>query len=113
MMNNEKILKGNIEYANSFMEQIAGLMFRLKIPDDFAMIYDMKSERPIQIHTCFCFHRIDAIFLDSDKRVIQMYCNLRPWILAMPNSRPARYFIEVLAGRTKKLDIHLGDRVMF
>lgn len=112
-MNNDKIIASKIEYANSFIEQIAGLMFRLKVPWDFAIVYDMKKEQPIQIHTCFCFHPIDALFLDNDHRVIQMYQNLHPWILAMPNSRPARYFVETLAGRTKALDIHIGDRVVF
>jgi uncharacterized membrane protein (UPF0127 family) len=95
------------------MEQVAGLMMRLHIPNDYAMVYDMKKEEPIQIHTCFCFFAIDAVFLDSDRRVVQMLCNIRPWKLFIKPSRPARYFIETLAGEARKKNIHIGDLVVF
>lgn len=110
-MNHDKIIAYKIEYANTTIKTIIGLMFRRDIPQDFAMVFDMGYEQPIWLHTLFCSKCIDAVFLDRDKMVIQIMRCLHPWQINVKPSRPARYFIETLAGEVSRHDIHHGDTV--
>ncbi len=111
-MNRDKIIASKLEYANTTFKTLVGLMFRREIPKDYAMVYDMKYDQPVWLHTLFCYHCLDAVFLDREKTVIQIKRCLKPWSFNLEPSRPARYFIETLAGEVERHDIHYGDRVL-
>jgi uncharacterized membrane protein (UPF0127 family) len=110
-MDTDKIISKRIEYANTAVKQIIGLMFRLHIPSDLVIVYDMKTPQPIFIHTFFCFYNIDAVFLNEDHEVVQVMENLQPWQFTFKPSRPARYFIESLTGLVQRQHIRTGDRI--
>jgi uncharacterized membrane protein (UPF0127 family) len=111
-MSQDKIIASKLEYANTTFKLLLGLMFRWNVPKDFAIVYDMKYDQPVWIHTLFCYHCLDAVFLDRDHSVVQIMKCLKPWHFFMEPSRPCRYMIETLAGEVKSHDIHVGDRVM-
>jgi uncharacterized protein len=60
------------------------------------------------IHTAFMRFAIDAVFLDSDLRVLKVASHLRPWRTA--GARRARAVLEVGAGEGERLGIEIDDQ---
>ncbi len=111
-MNAQKKIASKIEYADTPFKIMVGLMFRREIPKDYAMVFDLKRDRRIWVDTLFCSQSLDAVFLDRDKKVIQIMQGLKPWRILTKPSIPARYFVETLAGEVERHDIHISDRVI-
>jgi uncharacterized membrane protein (UPF0127 family) len=107
----DKQIASKIEYANTTLKLLIGLMFKWDVPQDYAIVYDMKYDQPVFVHTLFCYHCLDAMFLDRDKNVIQIMRCIKPWSFRIEPSKPARYFVETLAGEVKRHSIHVGDKV--
>lgn len=61
------------------------------------------------VHTAFMRFSIDAVFVDRNGFVVRVAHDLRPWRIAM--SLRARAVVELPAGRSRDVDIALGDRL--
>jgi uncharacterized protein len=61
------------------------------------------------IHTAFMRFEIDAVFLDSDLRVLRIVEQLRPWHAA--GKRHARSVLELSSGDAARSGIEVGDRL--
>ena len=57
-------------------------------------------------------HR-DAVFLDENKRVLDVVENIGPWRLSVAPSSPAKYLIEAPAGDAKRLGLTVGEVYSF
>ena len=68
---NKKILKGIISKA-------IGLMFSKKITN-IGYVFDFNKERRVDLHMFFVFFPIDVLFLDKNKRVVEIKENLTPF----------------------------------
>ncbi len=53
---------------------------------------------------------IDAVFLDSDRRVLKIVENLRPWRTA--SCRGAREVVELSAGECRRRGLAVGERLV-
>jgi len=63
------------------------------------------------IHMLFVFFPIDVLFLGSDRQIVDLKSNLRPWIgAAFPRSR-FQYAIELPAGAINKFRLNIGDKL--
>ncbi|MBU2100633.1 DUF192 domain-containing protein [Candidatus Micrarchaeota archaeon] len=96
--------------ADTFLKKLKGLMFTAK--PDYALIFELKKEgiTNASIHMLFVFFPIDVVYLDSNKRVVDIRLNLRPGTLYYSPKKPAKYFVEFLAG-TIQNKISLNDEL--
>jgi len=71
----------------------------------------MGRETYDSIHMLFVRFPIDVVFLDSERRIVDLKANLRPWLgTAFPKSR-FRYAIELPAGAIEKFRLNIGDKL--
>ena len=103
---------GQLDFADSFMSRFMGLMFRkdpekgliLKLPSS-------RSRRGSAIHMFFMRFPLDIIFLDYDKKVVDMV-SIKPWKTYTPKS-PAKYVIELKEGSINNYKLEIGDEMDF
>jgi uncharacterized protein len=61
------------------------------------------------IHMWFMRFPIDAVFLDSENRVLRVAAHLKPWRLA--GCRGAKAVVELPAGECARVGLRPGDRL--
>jgi uncharacterized membrane protein (UPF0127 family) len=103
---------GQLDFADSFMSRFKGLMLR-KDPEN-GMILKLPSSRSRQgsaIHMFFMRFPLDIVFLDDDKKVVDMV-SIRPWKTYTPKS-PAKYVLELEEGSINNYKLEIGDEMDF
>lgn len=87
-----------VRIADSFFKRFKGLMFSKK--PDYALVFELEKEGRINasIHMLFVFYPIDAVYLNSKKKVVDIKLNLKPFSLNYTPKKPAKYFIEFPTG---------------
>lgn len=78
-----------------------GLMFTRKIKDK-CLIFEFDHDRKVGLHMLFVFYPIDVLFLDKDRRVVEMKRNFRPFTAYDPKNE-ARYVIELPEGKAESI----------
>lgn len=106
--NDGTIIATNLEHASTVIKQMIGLMFRRSIPQDYAMIFDMRWEQYISIHMLFVPFPIDLVYLDSNRQVVD-FKHMRAWTGIATSRRPARFAIEMPAGTVERSGLNVGD----
>jgi len=102
-------IAADVELANTLPKQVIGLMFRRSL--DCALIFDMGGLTYDGVHMLFVRFPIDVVFLDGDKKVVDVKAGVRPWIgTAFPRAR-FRYAIELPAGAVKRYGVRAGDKL--
>jgi len=84
-------------------------MFRLQTPD-YAQVFIFNNERKIDLHMFFVFFPIDVLFLDKDKKVVEIKKNFEPFAYYSPKVK-AQYIVELPVGMLKKTKV--GDNIGF
>ncbi len=104
----KRIIIRKKKIADTFLKRAVGLMFRFK-EIDYGLIFDMKyeSKERSSIHMFFVFFKINVLFLDSYKKVVDTKKELKPFCLYTPKKQ-ARYVVE-LPTKVKIDDIKKGD----
>jgi uncharacterized protein len=102
--NNERVL-------SSIFEKAQGLMFSKPIKD-IGYIFVFDTPRRIDLHMFFVFFPIDVLFLDSQKNVLELKENFRPFSIYYSGSK-ASYVIELPAERIKDTKTRAGDLLTF
>lgn len=97
------VLAQTVEPAQTFMTRLFGLMLRRAMrPGSGLWLEPCK-----QIHMFFMRFAIDVLFLDSDKTIVHVIENFKPWRVS-PMVWKARGVLELpagtLAGRVKQGD---------
>jgi len=103
---------GKIDLADSFLSRFMGLMFRkdpekgliLKLPSS-------RSRRGSAIHMFFMRFPLDIIFLDADKKIVDMV-SIKPWKTYTPKA-PSKYVIELKEDSINKYKLEIGDEMDF
>jgi uncharacterized protein len=109
--------KFTVELADTAEKWAMGLMFREAIPDDYGMLFvsDFEDHRSFWMKNCKV--RLDIIFLDSNKQVINIHANIPPCQYepcpGFPSERPAQYVLELRGNRAIELNIKPGDSISF
>ena len=83
-----------------------GFMFRFREPSH-GLVFEFPRERRADLHMLFVFFTIDVLFLDKNKKVIEIKKDFRPFGYYSPRSK-SKYVIELprrALGRTKPGDI--------
>ncbi|MGB8232683.1 MAG: DUF192 domain-containing protein [Methanobacterium sp.] len=103
---------GKIDLADSFLPRFMGLMLRkdpekgliLKLPSS-------RSRRGSSIHMFFMRFPLDIIFLDEDKKIVDMV-SIKPWKTYTPKA-PSKYVIELEEGSISKYKLEIGHEMDF
>ena len=89
-----------MEIVNSVLGKARGLMFSRK--KDLMFVFD--KEKKISLHMFFVFFPIDVLFLDTDKKIVEIKKNFKPFSYYRPKNK-ARYVIELALNKRKEYNI--------
>jgi uncharacterized protein len=107
----KKIVCEKIVYHISHLSQATGLQFHKKIVDE-AHIFPFPSERKVPLTMWFVFFPIDVLYLDKNKKIVEMKENFRPFTNYFPKSKSA-FVIELPAGTIKEHKLKLNEKMVF
>ncbi len=101
-----KLKKGTYEIADTPSARSRGLMFRSKPK---RILFRFGKPGRYSIHSFFVFFRFDAVYLDSEMRVLEKYLGVRPFVPLLVPKKQASYLLELPEGEGKGL--RLGERI--
>lgn len=112
-----KVISSEITLASSFFGRLKGLMFTFRARD-LILVSHFPSISSATIHMLFMFYPLDVIWLDENKRVVDIQKNIPPfnpmkpktWRIYSPK-KPAKYVVEL--GRGKSNGVEIGDLLAF
>jgi len=105
------VLVENKKILSSVLSRAKGLMFSKKILD-IGYIFKFSKPKKIDLHMFFVFYAIDVLFLDDNKRVIEIKENFKPFTIYVSKNK-ASYVIELPQGTIKKSKTKLDDTISF
>jgi hypothetical protein len=94
--------------CRSIASRAFGLMLRKK--PDYGMVFVFESERRADLHMFLVFFPIDVLFLDKDKKVVDIKKDFKPFTYYSPKAK-SWYVIELPVGVMKNTSI--GDKISF
>jgi hypothetical protein len=95
--------------CRSIFSKALGFMFRFKKPD-YALVFIFNREVKAELHMFFVFFPIDVLFLDKNKKVVDIKKDFKPFSYYSPKAKP-QYVIELPVGLLKKTKT--GDIIYF
>ncbi len=102
------VIINKAKICKSITSRAFGLMLRKK--PDYGMVFVFESERRADLHMLFVFFPIDVLFLDKEKRVVDIKKDFKPFTYYAPNAK-ALYVVELpveVMGKTA-----IGDKITF
>ena len=103
--------------ADTMLKRAIGLMYRESIAPGTGMLFRFRSSGIYGIWMRNMRFPIDILWLDSQKRVIDMFENARPCrgltCKTMYPSRQARYVVETNLGFVKRRKLKIGAKASF
>lgn len=106
-----KVICTKTKILKTIIGKAIGLMFHRKIKD-IAYVFVFDIPRKVDLHMFFVFFPIDLIFLDGNKKVIEIKENFKPFTLYY-SKQEAHYVVELPNKKIKDAKIELGDLVDF
>jgi uncharacterized membrane protein (UPF0127 family) len=106
----KQILAKKARFCKSEFSKIRGLMFTKRIKK--ALIFVFRKESLQHIHMFFVWYPIDVLWLDKNKKIVQLKENLKPFRIILAK-RPAKYIIELGDGTIRKTKTELDDIISF
>lgn len=107
----DKVIASKSKFCNSLFSKAIGLRFRKK-PVDTGLIFTFNSPQIVLMDMWFVFYPIDVVFLDNDKKVVEIKENFLPF--AFYNSKKeALFIIELENGAVRKNNIQIDDKIEF
>ena len=110
---NKKIIF-NVEIAKTIEERRSGLMYRKKLLNNEGMLFIFPREKIIQLWMKNTYIPLDVIFISENKVIVDIKKNMEKLSETIVKSKvKSRYALEFNAGLINKLDIEIGDKVLF
>ena len=104
----------NVEVAKTKEERRTGLMYRKKLLNNEGMLFIFPREKIIQLWMKNTYIPLDVIFISENKVIVDIKKNMEKLSETIVKSKvKSRYALEFNAGLINKLDIEIGDRVLF
>ncbi|MBD3354504.1 DUF192 domain-containing protein [Candidatus Woesearchaeota archaeon] len=82
---------------NSKLGKARGLMFSKK--KNLMFVFD--KEQKVPLHNFFVFFSIDVLFLDKDKKIVEIKKDFKPFSYYNPKKK-AKYVLEIAVNEDKK-----------
>ena len=102
------LLADNFKPCNSILSKVRGLMF--SVSKNLVFIYN--KEQYVPLHMFFVFFPIDVIYLDSEKKVVDLKKHFLPFTLYNPKSK-SKYVLELENGSINRSMTQIGDILNF
>jgi uncharacterized protein len=100
------------EIADSDELRARGLMFRHRMPEGRAMLFDFGTPRPATMWMKNTYMSLDMLFVRADGTIAAIAENTVPQSLDMISvQEPVRGVIELAAGSARKMGLKVEDRV--
>ena len=104
----------NVEVAKTIEERRTGLMYRKKLLNNEGMLFIFPREKIIQLWMKNTYISLDVIFISENKVIVDIKKNMEKLSETIVKSKvKSRYALEFNAGLINKLDIEIGDKVLF
>ena len=104
----------NVEVAKTIEERRTGLMYRKKLLNNEGMLFIFPREKIIQLWMKNTYIPLDVIFISKNKVIVDIKKNMEKLSETLVKSKvKSRYALEFNAGLINKLDIKIGDKVLF
>jgi uncharacterized membrane protein (UPF0127 family) len=101
-----------VEIADSPREQQYGLMCRKALAADRGMLFVFGAATPRVFWMRNTLIPLDIIYIDAGGRVVSISRNVQPLDESgAPSAGPAKYVLELAAGRAAQIGLLPGDRV--
>lgn len=115
IVNDSKIIAEDVRVCESIASRMRGLMFSKKLNNDEALVMVNKNEGVggARLHMLFVFYKIDILWLDKKLEVVDLKQEAMPFTPLLSPSKPAKYVVEMLAGKIKENRIEIGDDIKF
>lgn len=114
MKEGEQVKKLDIEVADTPYEWETGLMYRESMEDDQGMLFIYPGESQRNFYMKNTNIPLDIIFYDSDSTVVSYHENAQPMDeTSIPSEEPAKFILEVNAGKVQEWNIETGDKIDF
>lgn len=91
-------------------QKALGLMFHTKVSSPLIFFFHKESIYPL--HMLFVFCTIDVLFLNKERKVVEIKENFRPFTYYQPKAK-AKYIIELQKGTIQASKTTLKDRITF
>jgi uncharacterized protein len=89
-----------------------GLMYRHRLPEDRAMLFDWGRVEPVSMWMRNTYVSLDMIFIAADGRVVRVAEATEPLSeKTISSGVPVAAVLEVVAGTAKRIGLKAGDRV--
>jgi uncharacterized membrane protein (UPF0127 family) len=102
-----------VELATTPEKQSLGLMFRDQMDDDHGMLFIFPSESRRSFWMKNTRIALDIFYFDNELKLVSVSENTPPCRTercpSYPSAGPARYVLELNAGKAKQLDVQKGD----
>ena len=98
-----KVVINNVRVCNG-LKSFIGLRFSKQLKDNEAVLIEGRSESIIDstIDMLFVFYSIDVLWLDKNKKIVDIKKNVKPFTLFSAPRKAAKYIVELRKG--------IGDR---
>ena len=104
----------NVEIAKTIEERRIGLMYRKKLLNNEGMLFIFPREKIIQLWMKNTYIPLDVIFISENKVIVDIKKNMEKLSETIVKSKvKSRYALEFNAGLINKLDIKIGDKILF
>jgi len=105
----------SVELADTPEKQSLGLMFRDHLPDDQGMLFLFPNESLRSFWMKNCRISLDIFYFDKDLALVSVSENTPPCRTQRcpnyPSSGPAKYVLELNAGKAAELGVKAGDQL--
>lgn len=100
-----------LEIANAPASRTKGLMERDSMPEDHGMIFIFPEDTPQSFWMKNTRFPLDIVFINSQSKIVSIH-TMRPYVTTSTYSAaPAKYAIELHAGKAKELGLQAGQSV--
>ena len=107
-----------VELADDFDERARGLMYREAMPVDHGMLFVHAREEPMAYWMKNTKIPLDILYFDGQRRLVSIQrgvptCRAASRCPSYPSEGPAKYVLELNAGRSDALGLKPGDTITF
>ena len=103
-----KQIMPKVKIADTHWKKTKGLMFEDKAKFDYALVFDLgrESQMSATIHMMFVFFPIDVVYLNKEKKVVDIVKGLKPFTPSYTPKARSYYFVELPEGISSGIEIN-------
>jgi len=110
----DSIKKLDIEIADNQYEHETGLMYRQSMNETQGMLFTYPEEALRSFYMKNTYIPLDIIFYSKDSSVVSFKENAQALDeTSLPSNKPAKFILELNAGKVKEWNIEVGDKMDF